>query len=336
MKEKVSTQGQPLFQIGAGAAGTAGIMGLSAGEENQRPPVQIPEPFAKGGKVTKNESDSRKLLNSLDASREPAYDDPQETSYPTVRELIEHIGANREMLETLAKQARFDRTKFTEKDRQATLLLLSANQTPDPERYLSSLSPFFDSQINFDLNRTGKKGYVSLKTPSVATINSLDTPEDTVVHELTHTLQLGPKGVDTKAFPVSYIVDAGKEVRSKVFPHANSEANARERLANLSSYALLEATKGNDFVNSPEGRALMPDKKSQELFFQNTLPGVSSVYGFRENLGKEPPVKNNYDPNESYARRLLNALGVTSQADESYSRKLVDTIGKMNQNQGEQ
>jgi len=35
MKEKVSTQGQPLFQIGAGAAGTAGIMGLSAGEENQ-------------------------------------------------------------------------------------------------------------------------------------------------------------------------------------------------------------------------------------------------------------------------------------------------------------
>jgi hypothetical protein len=35
MKEKVSTQGQPLFQIGAGAAGTAGIMGLSTGEENQ-------------------------------------------------------------------------------------------------------------------------------------------------------------------------------------------------------------------------------------------------------------------------------------------------------------
>jgi hypothetical protein len=35
MKEKVSTQGQPLFQIGAGAAGTAGIMGLTAGEENQ-------------------------------------------------------------------------------------------------------------------------------------------------------------------------------------------------------------------------------------------------------------------------------------------------------------
>jgi len=35
MKEKVSSQGQPLFQIGAGAAGTAGIMGLSTGEENQ-------------------------------------------------------------------------------------------------------------------------------------------------------------------------------------------------------------------------------------------------------------------------------------------------------------
>jgi hypothetical protein len=34
LKETVSTQGQPLFQLGAGAVGTAGIMSLT-GEDAQ-------------------------------------------------------------------------------------------------------------------------------------------------------------------------------------------------------------------------------------------------------------------------------------------------------------
>jgi hypothetical protein len=101
-----------------------------------------------------------------------------------------------------------------------------------------------------------------------------------------------------------------EEQKKDMLIGGNIGQNIREIKANIADAAISAAARGEDFINTPMGKELFPDKRGQQFFFTNILPQVPSIYGFRENAGKEPPIVNKYDPNASYARRLLNTLGV--------------------------
>ena len=226
---------------------------------------------------------------------------------PTVRELLEILGNDRDKYERLASGEEYNRKDYSANEIQAAKLLHTANKTKDPERYLGSLNPFHDSQLNYALANTNLKGLVSSKEPNTALIRRLAESESIVPHELTHTLQLRNENRGNKLgkeiYP--YVSALPKKTRDKIFGDAgNRFDNPNEVYANLNDYAMREAAAGGDFVNSPEGRALLPDRKSQGQYYANTMPGVQSIYGYRED-SNIPEDKFKRDSRDSYATQLV-------------------------------
>jgi hypothetical protein len=135
--------------------------------------------------------------------------------------------------------------------------------------------------------------------------------ENTVPHELTHTLQLQRgKGLD---YEDDDIIRRGKalpdDMRRKIFSSKNSFENPMEAYANAAAYAHLVNAAGGDFVNTPEGKALLPDRKAQSDYYLKTMPGVDSAFGYRENQGEPPVVGIKNDPRLSYAQQVMRKLG---------------------------
>ena len=226
---------------------------------------------------------------------------------PTVRELMEIIGGDREKFERLASGESFNPKDFTPKEMQAAQLLFSANQTKDPERYLESLNPFHDSQLDYKLRDTNFGGFVSRKEPNTAVIRRLAESESIVPHELTHTLQLrdAARGNTISRDIVPYIEKLSPETKEKIFGTAvNRFDTPREIYANLNDYAMRRNAAGEDFVNSPEGRELLPNRRMQGQYYSNTMPGIQSIYGYREDTGE----KFKRNPRDSYANQVLKYL----------------------------
>ena len=227
---------------------------------------------------------------------------------PTVRELLEIIGNDREKFERLAGGEAFNSKDYTPKEIQAAKLLHTANKTEDPERYLESLSPFHDNQLNYALKNTNFKGFVTRKEPNTTVMRRMDPA--TLPHELTHSLQYhnedrGNK-LSTELYP--YIRGLNSEAQDKTFGKApNRFDNPSEVYANLNARAFLQNAAGGDFVNSPEGRALLPDRKSQGQYYANTMPGIQSIYGYRED-SEIPQDKFKRDSRDSYATQLAKYI----------------------------
>lgn len=256
-----------------------------------------PSSYAGGGIVAFSEGDQVKdpgvKLDKNDA--------------PTVRELMEIIGSDREKFEKLASGEPFNPKDFTPKELQAAQLLFSANRTKDPERYLESLNPFHDSQLDYRLRNTNLGGFVSRSEPNTAVIRRLADSESIVPHELTHTLQLrdAARGNTINRDLYPYIERLSPETKEKIFGTApNRFDNPREVYANLNDYAMRRNAEGEDFVNSPEGRELLLDRRAQGRYYANTMPGIPSIYGYREDKGEG--FKRN--PRDSYATQLLDYL----------------------------
>jgi len=256
-----------------------------------------PSSYAGGGIVAFSEGDQVKepsvKLDKNDA--------------PTVRELMEIIGSDREKFELLASGSPFNPRDFTPKELQAAQLLFLANQTKDPERYLESLNPFHDSQLDYRLRDTNMGGFVSRKEPNTAVIRRLAESESIVPHELTHTLQLrdAARGNTISRDLYPYIEKLSPETKDKIFGAApNRFDNPREVYANLNDYAMRRNAEGEDFVNSPEGRELLPNRRMQGQYYANTMPGIPSIYGYREDTGE----KFRRDPRDSYATQVLKYL----------------------------
>jgi hypothetical protein len=262
--------------------------------------------FAGGGIVALAKGGSRSFAE--EQASPGALGQRDDNDAPTVRELLEVLGGDkREKYERLASGEKFNPKDYSDKEIQAAKLLFAANKTKDPERYLSSLSPFYDAQLNFALKNTNLSGFVNLLEPNTAVIRSLTDSADTVAHELTHTLQLHneAKGnkIGTEIYP--YVRKLDSDQRDEAFGKAlNRFDSPREVYANLNTGALLASTEGGDFVNSSAGRALLPDRKSQGEYYANTMPGVQSIYGYRED-SEIPQDKFKRDSRDSYATQAM-------------------------------
>ena len=269
---------------------------------------------------------------------------PTTYELPTISEAIGLIGANRERFDDIVKGKPVDPKDLTKNEVIAIRLLFAASLTPDPDRYLESLNASYgQSQLDFDLDtqydaydtRAGALGYVNTERPNEAIIRELSySTKNVIPHELEHTLQHGERNkkyTSTEGLSdwqkigrntdrtrntqyayemLSRLNKMPDEQKADMFIGGNIGDNVREIKANIADAAMQSAAKGEDFLNTPRGKELFPDKQGQQFFYTNILPQVPSIYGFRENAGKEPPVVNKFNPNDSYARRLLNSLGV--------------------------
>lgn len=223
----------------------------------------------KGGKASKDD-----IMNLKPQPK------AQDTSFASVRSLLADIGSNQEEYERIARGGAFDRRKFTPENIYAMRLLQAANQTPDPARYLESLNPYLDSQLQFELNPySNVAGYVLKSEPNKVVIQRLEQVENTIPHELTHTLQLG-KGANpdlennTQAFARARGLPA--DMKSSVFPSTNV-TDMTELWGNVNARAHLVNAAGGDFINSPEGKALFPTNTEQRDYYANAMPGVNSI-----------------------------------------------------------
>jgi hypothetical protein len=245
---------------------------------------------------------------------------------PTINEILADLGdpdrrAKYQSFLDGGKLNRKDRTPLT----QTSLYLLGmANRSPNPERYLESLSAAYGgSQLKFDIRQNPLvRGLVNPDRPNIGEVYDLSIGENTIPHELEHTLQLNakanPRGEPlnfgessiargNRGFQFGELLRREREMpqeqRDTVFPSGNYRDNDREFNANIAAYALRVNARGEDFINTPEGRALFPDEKSQKYYYQNILPQVTSAYGFASNENRKPFQPRN--PNESYANKLV-------------------------------
>jgi len=245
---------------------------------------------------------------------------------PTINEILADLGdpdrrAKYQSFLDGGKLNRKDRTPLT----QTSLYLLGmANRSPNPERYLESLSAAYGgSQLKFDIRQNPLvRGLVNPDRPNIGEVYDLSIGENTIPHELEHTLQLNAR-LNSKTPPLSFASrsiagqnkgfqfgellkrerEMPEEQRAAIFPSGNYLDNDREFNANIAAYALRSAARGEDFINTPEGKALFPDEKSQKYYYQNILPQVTSAYGFASNENRKPFQPRN--PNESYANKLV-------------------------------
>jgi hypothetical protein len=231
---------------------------------------------------------------------------PPEPVPPTLREVMAEIGRDPKKYSAEFPPREFDRNTL-----EAYRLMQAAKETGNPDRYLESLNPYFDSQIKFDIGAGDLAGYVDRDKPNLAVYQKLRDIENTVPHELEHTLQLQRgKKLDYQDDDIIRRAKAmPDDMRRKIFSSKNSFENPMEAYANAAAYAHLVNAAGGDFVNTPEGRALLPDRKSQSDYYLKTMPGVDSAFGYRENQGEPPVVGIKNDPRLSYAQQVMRKLG---------------------------
>lgn len=231
---------------------------------------------------------------------------PPEPVPPTLREVMAEIGRDPKKY-----SAEFPPRDFDKNSAEAYQLMQIAKGTSDPERYLESLNPYFDSQIKFDIGSSPLGGYVERSKPNIAVMTQLRDIKNTLPHELEHTLQLQRgKGLDYEDKDIMFRgARLPEEMKRKIFTALNSFENPKETYANVAAYAHLVNAAGGDFVNTPEGKALLPDRKAQSDYYLKTMPGVDSAFGYRENQGEPPEVKKRIDPRQSYARQAMQLLG---------------------------
>jgi len=245
---------------------------------------------------------------------------------PTISEIIADLGDpdRRAKYQNFLDGGKLDRKYRTPLTSTSLYLLGMANRSPDPERYLESLNAAYGgSQLKFDIKQNPLvRGLVHPDRPNIGEVYDLSIGENTIPHELEHTLQLNAR-LNSKREPLSFSKgaiargnkgfefgellrrerDLPEEQRAAIFPSANYQKNDLEFNANIAAYALRSAARGEDFINTPEGKALFPDWKSQKYYYQNILPEVTSAYGFAQNENRKPFEPRN--PNESYANKLV-------------------------------
>ena len=225
----------------------------------------------KGGKASKDD-----IMNLKPQPK------AQDTSFASVRSLLADIGSNQEEYERIAQGGAFDRRKFTPENIYAIRLLQAANATPDPARYLESLNPYLDSQLQFDLSNPNSNvlGYVAKSEPNKVVVLNMKGVEDTIPHELTHTLQWG-KGKNIDPERNRQTMWRAQELpiaaQKAMMPSGNRFENMKEVWANVAAKAHLVNAAGGDFINSPEAQRLFPTNTEQRDYYANAMPGVNSI-----------------------------------------------------------
>ena len=235
--------------------------------------------FAKGGAVRMDKGGKASKDDIMSLKPQPK---AQDTSFARVDSLLADIGRNRNEYEKIVKGAEFNPRLFSNENMYAIRLLQAANSTPDPERYLETLNPYHSSQLQFDLSNPNSSvlGYVKNSEPNKAVILNMKGVDDTIPHELTHTLQLG-KGLnpnlENNRQTMRRAVDLPIAAQKAMMPSGNRFENMKEVWANVNARAHLVNAAGGDFINSPEGQRLFPTNTEQRDYYTNAMPGVNSI-----------------------------------------------------------
>jgi hypothetical protein len=233
----------------------------------------------------------------------------------TIREALAEIGKNRQRYAELAKQD-YTPNMIADPVKNAAYGLFLTSQTSDnPDRFLSTLSPFYDSKIEFDY--TTDRSVLGEVQPYSQEARVYTTGDRGVaLHELVHTLQMrqahdiakgekeinypmiGKKGLGSKIFSNARDLEEKGEIS---FPATNWKQNAGEFKANVYDMSRRYEEAGKDFTKSAEFKKLFPDEASQLYYYTQILPDTSVMYPAGSSF---EPIKTR-DKSKSFARQLL-------------------------------
>jgi hypothetical protein len=233
----------------------------------------------------------------------------------TIREALAELGKNKKEYEALAKQ-RYDARNIEDPVKNAAYgLLLTSETSENPKRFLSTLSPFFDSKINFGWSPyRGVLGEAQPFRPEAKVYTTDD--RGVALHELVHTLQgrQAKENWDTGEGLSSFQKEQGKALFDRAkqlskedkisFPADNWKSNWNELKANIYDTSRRYEEVGEDFASSNEFKLLFPDEASQLYYYTEILPGTSVMYPAGSNFVPARKI----DKNKSYARQAYSYI----------------------------
>jgi len=286
---------------------------IQKGAEKYGPEV---DRYAAGGEVTafikrqagsppEGEISNDEFIKSLgDRSR---------SDLATIKEAIAEIGKNKDKYAFLESRG-FTPTDIEDPVKNAAYgLFLTSKTSEDPQRFLSTLSPFYDSRIEFDYT-TDRSTLGEVQPYSTEARVYTTDDRGVALHELVHTLQMrrakdiaeGKKEINQ---PMSRTV--GDKVFQRAadlakkgeitFPATNWKQDKGELMANVYDMSRKYEEAGKDFTKSIEFKKLFPDEESQLYYYTQILPDTSVVYPAGSSF---EPLKTR-DKSKSYARQLL-------------------------------
>jgi len=239
--------------------------------------------------------------------------DRSRSDLATIKEAIAEIGKNKDKYAFLESRG-FTPTDIEDPVKNAAYgLFLTSKTSEDPQRFLSTLSPFYDSKIEFDYT-TDRSTLGEVQPYSTEARVYTTDDRGVALHELVHTLQMrrakdiaeGKKEINQ---PMSRTV--GDKVFQRAadlaekgeitFPATNWKQNKGELMSNVYDMSRKYEEAGKDFTKSIEFKKLFPDEESRLYYYTQILPDTSVVYPAGSSF---EPLKTR-DKSKSYARQLL-------------------------------
>jgi hypothetical protein len=230
----------------------------------------------------------------------------------SIKDALLELGKNKKYYENLEKDGYDARREKDPLKNAAYGLYLTSLTSEDPQRFLSTLSPFYESKINFKpYYGSGTLGEVPAYIPE-ATVYTTDN-RGTALHELVHTLQMKEaKSIAEGKKEINYpMMRIAKNIRNRAlaldkegkieFPSTNWKHFYDELDANVYDVSRRYEEAGKDYTQSEQFKMLFPDEESQLYYYTQILPGTNVAYPGTSTF---KPTKT-IDKSKSYARQAI-------------------------------
>jgi hypothetical protein len=247
----------------------------------------------------------------------------------TIKEALAELGKNKKQYESLASKGEDARDIKDPVKNAAYGLYLTSQKSEDPQRFLSTLSPFYDSKIKFDWSPySGVLGEVVPYTAEAMVYTTKN--RGVALHELVHTLQnkQAKEYIDKGKRLTPFQREQGRSLFERAntlakqdnisFPASNWNQFQDELKANIYDISRRYEEAGKDFTKSNEFKMLFPDEASQLYYYTQILPGTSVMYPGGSNF----VTKRTIDKNKSYARQAMEYI------EDLFSNPLMDDTTK--------
>jgi hypothetical protein len=230
----------------------------------------------------------------------------------TIKEALAELGKNKKQYESLASKRKDARDIEDPVKNAAYGLYLTSQESEDPQRFLSTLSPFYDSKIKFGWSPyRGVLGEVAPYKTEAMVYTTGD--RGIALHELVHTLQnkQAIKYMNEGKRLTPFQREQGQSLFERAnalakedkisFPASNWNQFQDELEANIYDLSRRYEEVGKDFTKSNEFKMLFPDEASQLYYYTQILPGTSVMYPAGSSFVPEKTI----DKNKSYARQVI-------------------------------
>ena len=231
----------------------------------------------------------------------------------TIKNALLELGKNKKYYEERAKKGYDARDEKDPVKNAAYGLYLTSLTSEDPQRFLSTLTPFYESKINFAYSPyRGVLGEVRSFVPEAMVYTTND--RGVALHELVHTLQMKQaKGVVEGNQEINRpMLKVANKIRSRAlaldkegkinFPADNWKNFRVELDANVYDVSRRYEESGKDYTQSEEFKMLFPDEESQLYYYTQILPGTNVAYPGTSTF---KPTKQ-IDKSKSYARQAFD------------------------------